>query len=452
LSGVYAQSVFIPTKIIFKGLKRTKLSIVQREVVFKQRERILIDDTSTFFHKSERNIFNTRLFNFCRYSVDSIKTDSTGNVTGHVTFSVSERWYTFPTPIFELADRNFNEWWYDRKADIRRVNIGMRFVQRNVRGRNEDLTLSVQGGFTKRFDFAYAFPYLDKNQVFGLRLRASFANNKDVAVRSEGNRLVFKRDEKSFGRERMSAGFQISARRNIYDYHYFDLNYNFNRITDTIFFQNPNYFLGYGFQRYTEIRYSFVSDHRNFRNFATTGYLANVGITRYGLLPVDNFTLWSARISASKYHSVRSWLFLASKIDFEWSQNKKQPYLGTRVMGFENRFVRGYERYVIEGNVNVYMRNTVRFKFLSRKYEAHWSPLQQFRHIPVDLYFSPFIDAGYIHNSFIPPENRRLANTALLGYGVGINMVTFYDVVFRAEYSLTRHGDHGLYFSFLSDI
>ncbi|HOY96159.1 MAG TPA: hypothetical protein PK509_10495, partial [Catalimonadaceae bacterium] len=71
---------------------------------------------------------------------------------------------------------------------------------------------------------------------------------------------------------------------------------------------------------------------------------------------------------------------------------------------------------------------------------------------PVDVYISPFVDAGYVRNAFVLEENKRLINTPLLGYGVGLNFVTFYDVVFRAEYSMTRHGDKGLYLSFLSDI
>jgi hypothetical protein len=72
--------------------------------------------------------------------------------------------------------------------------------------------------------------------------------------------------------------------------------------------------------------------------------------------------------------------------------------------------------------------------------------------VPFDIYISAFGDGGYVNNPNVLPENVRLANTALFGYGMGLNLVTFYDVVFRAEYSLTRQGDRGLFFSFLSDI
>jgi hypothetical protein len=42
---------------------------------------------------------------------------------------VNERWYTFPVPIFELSDRNFNEWWQNYNHDFRRVNYGLRLYQ-----------------------------------------------------------------------------------------------------------------------------------------------------------------------------------------------------------------------------------------------------------------------------------------------------------------------------------
>ena len=79
-------------------------------------------------------------------------------------------------------------------------------------------------------------------------------------------------------------------------------------------------------------------------------------------------------------------------------------------------------------------------------------PLKQFQFMPMDVYVTAFGDAGYVKNLNVLPENTRLVNTLLVGYGLGLNFVTFYDIVFRTEFSLNRQGDSGLYFSFLSDI
>lgn len=448
----FSQPSFTPIKVKYNGIKRTKTSIVSRELAFKSGTEILPEDTGLIFRKSANNIFNTKLFNYCTYSVDSIKYDSLNHSSGIVNFNMHERWYTFPIPIFELADRNFNEWWYDRGADLRRVNFGLRFLQKNVRGRNEDLTIAIQGGFTRRLDLSYLIPYLDRKQTWGLKLFASFANNKDVAIRSVNNRLVYKRDEESFGRERFYTGLQLTKRRSIYTYHFIDLIFNYNRISGFIFGLNPAYFLGSRFQRNVEVKYTFIQDKRNLRNFPTKGYLITGTASRIGVLNSDNFRLWAARASVSKYWTISKRLFFSSKVDGELSSAAVQPYYGTRVLGFENRFARGYERYVIEGQYNFHTRNTFRIKAFSKNFNMNWVPLKQFQFMPLDIYFTAFGDGGYVRNSKVFPENERLANKFLLGYGLGINIVTFYDVVFRTEYSLTRQGDTGIYFSFLSDI
>lgn len=447
-----AQPAFTPAEVRFHGLRRTQEEIVFRELTFKVGNPLLPEDTADFFKKSCLNIFNTKLFNYCHYSVDSVSTDSCGRKTGRVHFWLSERWYTFPFPIFELADRNFNEWWYDRNADLRRVNYGIRLIQKNVRGRNEDLIFTIQGGFTRRLDLAYVFPYVNKKQTLGLKIQGSYSNNKDVAYRSENNRLVFQRDENSFGRERYSGGFQFTLRKSIYAYHYLDFSYFFNRVSDLIYGLNPGYFLGPDFQRYGDIRYGFLEDRRDFRYFAQKGFAFQILAQKAGLFQTDNFEIWSIRASYSRYWKLGSSFFFASRLDGETSYPSKQAYLGTRVLGFENRFVRGYERYVVEGRTNTHIRNSLRYRFFSRKFSAPWMPLKQFQFIPTDIYLTALGDGGYVDNPLAFPENRRLSNTLLIGYGLGLNIVTFYDIVLRFEYSFNKHGDKGLYFAITTDI
>lgn len=448
-----AQDVFIPDKIEISGLRRTKVRIVERELAFGKDKPILMEDTAVLFGKSMQNIFNTRLFNHTNYRVDSMWSDSCGRTHGTVHILLHERWYTFPNPIFELSDRNFNEWWYDRGADLRRVNIGLRFIQKNVRGLNEDLILAVQGGFTRRLEFSYLIPYLDKKQTWGLRFGGSAANNKDVAVRSENNRLLFKRDENGFGRERYGFFASLSKRKSIYLYHSFDAYYTYNRISSFVFDQNPRYFNdSLTYQRYGELRYSFLYDKRDFRYFATKGYFLNGYLGRLGILPTDNLGFFTFRMIGAKYWTLGSDFFLASKADLEWSSVNRQPYLGTRSLGYENRFVRGYERFVMEGPSNMHIRNSLRWKAASFRFHFPWVPLRQFQFFPLDVYLTGFGDAGVVINPHVFQENERRINNALVGYGLGLNLVTFYDVVFRAEFSRTIHGDQGFYVSFLTDI
>jgi hypothetical protein len=44
-------------------------------------------------------------------------------------------------------------------------------------------------------------------------------------------------------------------------------------------------------------------------------------------------------------------------------------------------------------------------------------------------------------------QGNPLANRLLMGAGAGLHMVTFYDFVFRAEYTVNREGNRGFYLS-----
>ena len=450
---IQAQSIVRVEKVRFMGLKKTRTSVVMRELAFRpQEEPLAASDTASVFQRTKNNILNTRLFHSCRYFADSVKEVSPGETSIQLVFDLQERWYTIPIPSVELADRNFNEWWYDRKHDFRRVNAGITILKKNMRGRNEDLQFGAGTGFTKRLEFIYTIPYIDKRQVIGMKIQALYLGNKEVAVRSLNNRLDYHKDEASFGRNRFQAGIQLTARRNIYRYHSLDLVYHYNRISAFVQELNPAYFLGSSFQRYGELRYSFIFDHRNYRPYATSGWFARIKASRFGLLPSDNFRLWTAQATFSVYQPIRGRFFWASRFDAELAEDKALPYLGSRTLGYENRFVRGYERNVVEGMASYHVRNSLRWKILSRVWQANGYLSPEFSHLPLNLFLCPFVDFGGIRNPRIVPENKALANTMLLGYGMGLHVLTVYDLVLRMEYTRNRHGGAGLYFSLLSDI
>lgn len=424
--------------------------VVLREVTIREGSRIAIADTATLFSRCRNNLLNTRLFHSCRYRlIPTTPPDSTG-LAYVLRFELEERWYTIPVPVLELADRNFNEWWYDRKRDLRRINAGLTVQRKNVRGRNEDLLIGAQTGFTRRLDFAYFIPYLDKKQIFGMKVKAIFLGNREVAVRSVGNRLLFVKDEGSFGRERMQAGIQFTARRNIYRLHSLEMNYHHYRISPFIFELNPAYFSGNPIQRFGELRYTFTMDYRDYRYYARKGWLASFRLSRLGLLPGDNFSLWTAAATASLYQPLGNKWFWASRLDAEIAENQRLPYLGSRTLGYENRYVRGYERNVLEGNASIHLRNSLRFRLFEKVWE--WQGDARFRQFPLSIYLCPFTDAGYMYNRFVLPENRALLNTLLLGYGAGIHIHTIYDQILRIEYAFNRQGGRGLYVSLLADI
>lgn len=68
-------------------------------------------------------------------------------------------------------------------------------------------------------------------------------------------------------------------------------------------------------------------------------------------------------------------------------------------------------------------------------------PLRQFRQLPLALYLKTFVDYGYAANDWIIPEGDRLSNAHLFGAGLGLDIVTYYDLSLQFDYSINRLGE-----------
>jgi hypothetical protein len=85
--------------------------------------------------------------------------------------------------------------------------------------------------------------------------------------------------------------------------------------------------------------------------------------------------------------------------------------------------------------------------------------VQNFNFIPTDkfsklyyaIYLNLFTDWGYV------VDNRKnvynpLANEINIGYGLGLDFVTYYDFVLRLEYSFNKSGQSGFFIHFMPSI
>ena len=118
--------------IVIRGNKKTKAYIILRELNFKPGDSILIEKMEEQLQKARDQVYNTTLFIEVKVTHQII---SAFDFDIHVT--VKERWYIFPIPGFQLADRSFNEWLVKYNGSLKRVNYGLRFFQFNISGRND---------------------------------------------------------------------------------------------------------------------------------------------------------------------------------------------------------------------------------------------------------------------------------------------------------------------------
>jgi outer membrane protein assembly factor BamA len=428
-------------RIFIVGNRITRDQIVLRELTLKQGDIIYSLDLPKILERDKKKLINTRLFNTVEIKTLELQPDHLD-----LLIDLNERWYTFPAPIFELSDRNFNEWWQNYNHDFNRVNYGLRLYQFNMRGRNETLRLTAQFGFQRRFELSYRFPYIDKKQKHGLIIDADFTETKNLAYRTLDHKLEFLKSDNIL-RTTRGGGLTYTYRNSFYISHALKVEYRSNTINDTIPTLNANY-LGEAKtnQRYGIITYQFTSDHRDYVGYPLRGHYLMLLASRSGIAKKDDLRKWEASVSYAKFVDLKKNFYLSNNITGYISTPDDLPYSNYGAMGYKKQFVRGYEIYLIEGAAFALNKTTFKKRIFHRTYQWKVMPIPQFRHIPISIFLKTYGDIGYVKsypNYFL---STRLTDKMLSSAGGGIDIVASYDTVIRFEYTFNGEGEKGFFF------
>ncbi len=431
-------------EIILVGNKVTKDRIILRELDFRMGSKISTNNLENYLEQEKNKVFNTDLFvtvDLKGYPVDKDKVK--------IVIEVIERWYIYAVPLIDFADRNFNEWWKDRNADLSRLEYGIKFKTRNFRGRKENLRVDLLFGFTKNLYFKYDIPFINKKQTTGMSFATGISQNRDVAYKSTGNKLTYASADEVLIR-RYGGEIGVGRRSHFYNTHNLILKYSHQIITDSIAELNPDYFLdGRTQQKFFELSYTFTRDLRNMSGYPTKGFYTAFQITKKGLGIFDDLNLLQVHGTYSHFFDLGKNFYYATGATGKMSLPKVQPYNQMQGLGYGQTFVRGFDLYVIEGQAFGLLKNTLRWKALSgRQSIKKIMPLKQFSVIPYSIYPKLFFDTGYAKNSLVEIENEALTNKPIWGTGVGLDLVSFYDSVFRVEYSLNSKMEKNFFFYF----
>ncbi|MFD2574452.1 BamA/TamA family outer membrane protein [Spirosoma soli] len=439
--------------VTLKGNDRTRDRIILREMTLHVGDTVRLTDLPSRIAWDQRNINNTNLF----VTVDvatalTTPTDSTELARLDLTIVMKERWYLIAYPVFDLADRNFNEWWYDRGRDLRRTIYGGRLSYRNVTGTNDRLQIEIIRGFLQRTVLSYSKPYIDRAQKLGLRVDLAYLTNNEIPYRTNADKWVYVKSEQTL-RERMYVGMTLTHRRGLYHYHTLDTRYNRNTIGDTVALLNPDYFLdGRTMQKYLSMSYSYRYDRRDNVVYPLQGTLFSGIVSASGLLPGDNFHFLEASASITRYWPLGKNFYAAANLRGRTTWPNRQPYFNLRGLGSSAEMVRGYDLYVIDGQQSVTWRNSLRYQLFNVRKELNWLHIRQFNTLPIAAYITTFADAGYVSSTVAEQYQSKLANRLLFGTGLSLDVVTFYNMVFRFTGTINAQGKTGFFFNLSQEL
>jgi hypothetical protein len=143
----------------------------------------------------------------------------------------------------------------------------------------------------------------------------------------------------------------------------------------------------------------------------------------------------------------RAWR-LADKTYFAWQGFGMirlpfdQPFINQRMLGYGDLYVRGLEKYVIDGVAASLSRQTLRYELFNFSVPTFLKS-RTHNEVPFRIYPKVFFDYGYVYNKYF--TNNSLVNRPLYSAGFGIDIVSFYDFILRLDYSFNQLGQNGLF-------
>jgi outer membrane protein assembly factor BamA len=431
--------------IFIHGNRITKAYIITREIPFKTGDSLTLQQLSSYFGQAREHLINTKLFNEAIVSLKEFRGYSVD-----INVDVKERWYIFPLPYVRPVDRNFTAW-AQQGYSLSRFDYGLKYSQYNFTGRNDHLRVWLITGYSREVEMAYDRPNTGRDLIHGFGGGFLISGLTELNVITSNNKQVFiNRDSILYAGKYLQTQATFSLR---YYYrpairtkHYFRLSLNKQKIDSTVFLYNPNYFLNHRLSLvYPEFFYSMNYNKIDYVPYPTRGFLFETSILQRGFTADMNMTQLIARSTEAFSFAPKMYFvtqnFGVLRLPF------KQPFYNQQLLGYGDYYMRGLEKYVVDGVGLLLDRNTVmrELAHFDLPFLANTSHDQ----IPFRIYAKTFVDLGYVLNRY--NNLNSLQNTMLYTYGAGFDVVTFYDFVFRIEYSVNQLGEKGLFFHIRND-
>jgi outer membrane protein assembly factor BamA len=424
--------------LLFVGNDVTKEQVLRAELDFREGDTLSAAGLSRRLEANRRRLFNLQLFHQVLVQLAC----RNGELT--VLFSVQERWYTFPIPIFSLADRNLRAW-ADRPDKWRRVDYGLHITRHNFRGRNEELLGNLQLGFNRKYELFYEAPGYGPRRRIGVGAGLSFYRARALDYDTRQDRLVTFRPINGDPISRTYATVGLRWRRTVQALAAFDVSFHQEQISDSVNLLNPDYFLGRTRRQFLDAGLSAVLNQRNTFAYPLTGRYARASIVYRHFLTPGAPPQLLVRGRYARYVALGGPFYYSAAAQGQMRFSRRLSYADNRALGYES-LVRGYDPYVVDGRHYALLKQGVSYRLFDAG-RLQLQPLDnpKINTIPLVLYLNTFADAGYVG-----ANTRGLANELpgrlLAAAGVGLHLVTYYDRVFTLEYTRTLRGQGGFFF------
>lgn len=429
--------IYIVSEISIAGNKLTKEKVILRELLFQQYDSVSVSEIQGLISKSRENLLNTSLFNFVTitYLLDKRKIK--------IEIELQERWYIWPYPVLEHADRNLSS--FLKNQEWSRVDYGIFVFINNFRGRKEILKLKSIFGYNNRYVLYYNKPFVDKKQKVGFGLDFDYFQNHEVPYEVNEDRLEYLKLSDKFARKTLKISNFYTYRPYLYTNHLLNIKYSNISINDSVLMLNSNYFFDNKSEiSFFTIGYDFDYDKRDSKIYPLIGLRAYFSVIKNGVGILSNNGNLILKSILEENFKLKNKLFINTSILGQVNINNHNTFYFSEAIGYDN-YIRGMEYYVSNGKSFYISKSNFKYEIVPQtKFDLNFIPSSKFSKIHYALYMNLFFDSGYVDSDY--SINNNMTNEFLYSGGIGIDLVTYYDKVLRIEYSLNKFGEHGIFF------
>jgi outer membrane protein assembly factor BamA len=436
--ALQSQSTVVLNHLRVQGNAKTKIPVFVRETGFTPG--YVTGHADSLCKVWQQRLSGLNLFNL-------VEVEHHGDT---VSISVKERIYNWALPELSWADRNFNVWWQSK--DPNRLIYGFTGYFNNIGGLNHNLSITAIHGFNRSYSFRYTRPFSAYRKSWGYSLGAGYWSNHELWYKTESDKLQFLRLEAEPVQRNFWSQLILRRRINYFNRVEATLGYGGIRIADSAQTQDKQGVLNYiyGLNRnYLETGISFVSDSRDQRDYPGKGHLIRLSLSNNFMnLKYSGPSVYQFEARINKFTPLKpNWVLATGlvsryRIDNRALMANTLPYLFSRQFGYGSDYVRGYEPYVAEGS-GMFLAKMALRRALLQGYKLkirHGNVLNNYRMIPLNVWFNIFADAGRTIKPTVVAANT-LNREWMMGSGIGLDITAWYSAMARFELSRNRMGN-----------
>jgi len=436
--GKRVRQQVVVDSVLISGNKRTQASLIASLLEFARGDTLYLDRLLLSMESSRFHLYRSRLFSFVGVTLLYYRAGHTA-----VKISVKEKPLISASALLQLADRNVSEWWKLHHFSLRRITAGAGIFANNPFGGGEQFSAYFETGFNQAGNVHFILPYLSSDYKWGVEVKAALSRQRIFGLKYINNRLEYIETDNFSLREKVyllsliyrpSAEYLISTSLSLHN----------TRANDEVLAENP-FFFG----RHSELRYlkgvlKFQMNQSNHFRYPLNGSELSISLAQSGLALLSDVNLTELRIKAGLYQKWFPDWYTKHVMKIRISKGEEENFFLQRAYGFGQEFVRGYELSVIRGQHYLISNNEIKWHAMGIDFLPPRSVSRFFNNLLLDVYLKILVDGGVVTNAS-DDLSDPLANKALFGSGIGIDLVLFNEYAFSVAYTVNSMLQKGIY-------